>query len=247
MIKPFLIIQLRPEDIVADDEFSAMMRYGGLNSSEIHRVRIDKEPLPNVSLENYSGVILGGSPYNASDKNKSYAQRKFEIDLFNMFNIIVSKDVPYLGACYGLGILNYYLGGTVSKERYSEGVGAVTVELNDMAKTDPILEGLPRTFRAFVGHKEACQNLPNKVISLASSKTCVFQMVRVKKNIYATQFHPELDPAGLALRINAYKYAGYFPPEAAETLIAKAMEETVKIPAKILNRFVQIYSKSAYG
>ncbi len=246
-MKPFLILQLRPEDIVADDELSAIMRYGNLNPADIHRVRVDKESLSGINIKNYSGVIMGGSPFNVSDTNKSHEQRKFEIDLFKMFDTIVSKDMPYLGACYGLGILNYYLGGAVSKERYSEDVGAVTIKLNDITSTDPLLKGLPRTFRAFVGHKEACQKLPDEVISLASSETCAFQMVRVKNNIYATQFHPELDSAGLALRINIYKYAGYFPPEAAETLIAKAMEETVKIPAKILSRFVKLYGQPALG
>lgn len=245
VIKPFLILQLRPEDKVADDELAAMMRYGDLNSSVIHRVRIDKEPVPNVNLEDYSGVIMGGSPYNASDKNKSQVQHRFEIDLFKMFDTIVSKDVPYLGACYGLGILNYYLGGVVSKERYSESIGAVTVEVNDKAKADPLLEGLPKAFRAFVGHKEACQMLPQAVTPLARSQTCAVQMVRVKKNIYATQFHPELDSAGLALRINTYKYAGYFPPDSADNLIAEVMEESVIVPSKILNRFVKLYSSPA--
>ncbi|MDB5170666.1 MAG: glutamine amidotransferase [Candidatus Saccharibacteria bacterium] len=243
MMKPFLILQLRPEDIVADDELAALLRYGGLQPSGIQRVRIEKEALPKINVDDYSGIIVGGGPYNASDTRKSFRQRRFESDLFKLLDTVVDKDIPFLGACYGLGILAYYLGGTVSKERYAEDVGAVNVTLSQEAESDPLLAGLPQTFRAFVGHKEACQQLPASVTALASSEACLTQMIRVKQNIYATQFHPELDARGLALRINAYKYAGYFPPETAETLIAQALKENIVVPAKIINRFVTRYSQ----
>ena len=56
--------------------------------------------------------------------------------------------------------------------------------------------GCRATFDAFVGHKEACRVLPADAVLLASSPTCPVQMFRVRENLYATQFHPELDVAG---------------------------------------------------
>ena len=47
-------------------------------------------------------------------------------------------------------------------------------------------------------------------------------MFRIKENLYATQFHPELDAEGLVTRIDIYRHAGYFPPESAEELMADA-------------------------
>lgn len=246
MIKPFLILQLRPEDEAADNEFEAFLKAGGLDLDQTHRIRMEKESIPDdIDLSNYSGVIVGGGPSNASDPatKQSEAQKRFEAELYKLFDKMAEHDFPYLGACYGLGIFARYLGGKVSKERYAEPVGAVTINLaDDDAGTDPLTVDLPVSFRAFVGHKEACQDTPPHAVLLASSKTCPVQMVRYKQNMYATQFHPELDQYGLALRINIYRHAGYFPPEDAEELIEAAMREEITVPELIFRRFVARYS-----
>ena len=43
--------------------------------------------------------------------------------------------------------------------------------------------------------------MPPHAVVLASSATCPVQAFRVGRNLYATQFHPELDLAGLDTRI----------------------------------------------
>jgi GMP synthase (glutamine-hydrolysing) len=247
MIKPFLILQLRPEDEASDNEFEAFLKAGGLEVHDVHRVRMDKESVPNIDLADYSGVIIGGGPSNASDPEakQSPEQKRFEPELYKLFDKMVEQDFPYFGACYGLGIFARYLGGAVSKERYGEDVGAVTINLTDDATKDPMTIDLPASFRAFVGHKEACQAAPPKTALLAGSETCPVQMIRYKQNMYASQFHPELDQYGLALRINIYRHAGYFPPEDAEKLIEAAMQEDVTVPELIFKRFVARYSQVA--
>jgi GMP synthase (glutamine-hydrolysing) len=66
-------------------------------------------------------------------------------------------------------------------------------------------------------------------------------MVRFGQNIYATQFHTELDEEGIAIRINIYKNHGYFSPEDAENLIMKAKSNLVTSPGLILNKFIKNY------
>ena len=80
---------------------------------------------------------------------------------------------------------------------------------------------MPAEFDAFVGHKEACRVLPPSAVLLATSAACPVQMFRVKQNLYATQFHPELDLPGLLTRVRVYQHAGYFPPEELDELIAR--------------------------
>jgi GMP synthase (glutamine-hydrolysing) len=243
-MKKFLIIQLRPEDEAADDEFRAFLQLGGLDESQVHRIRIEKTGVPeDINLDDYSGVKVGGGPSNVSDpdEKKSEEQKKFEADLYKLLDEIVQKDIPFLGACYGVGILSSHQGACVSKEKYGEDVGAVTVKVNEEGKKDDLLKGLPEEFRAFVGHKEACQGVPESGVLLASSDTCPVQMYRVKNNVYATQFHPELDVEGIITRVKVYKNAGYFPPEDAQKIIDEAKEENVTVPEQILKRFVQKY------
>ncbi len=243
MARPFLILQLRPEDEASDDELQAFLKFGGLRSADIRRVRMEQAGVPDITLSDYAAIIMGGGPSNVSDdeKSKSPQQKRFEKDLQGLLDQVTATDFPYLGACYGLGILAQHLGGTVSKERYSEEVGAITVNLTDDASNDPLTKGLPRNFQAFGGHKEACQDVPPGATLLGSSANCPVQMIRYKRNIYGVQFHTELDRAGLALRINIYKDAGYFPPEDAEKLIKAAQFENVTTPEKILKRFVARY------
>jgi len=245
-VKPFLILQLRPVDAAADDEFEAFLKYGGLKEEEVRRVRMEKEGVPEIDLSEYSGIIEGGGPSNVSDplEKKSKSQLRFERELIPLYDKIFQEDFPFFGACYGIGSLANYTGTTVSREKYAEPPGAVEIILNEEAEKDPLLNDLPSRFRAFVGHKEACQELPEGATLLASSPTCPIQLIRFKENIYATQFHPELDFSGLKLRVGIYMYEGYFNPASAKELLNRNKDEKVIYPALILKNFVNQYKST---
>jgi len=68
-------------------------------------------------------------------------------------------------------------------------------------------------------------------------------MFRIRTNLYATQFHPELDADGLVTRIDIYRHAGYFPPESAEELMDNARRFTVTEPMTVLKNFVARYAR----
>ncbi len=243
-MKPFLILQSRPEEEASKGEFDAFLKYGGLEVFDVQRVRMEKIGIPDVKLENYSGIILGGGPYNMTDKDsgRDANQKRVIKDLFALLDQVVEQDFPFLGVCLGVGFLTAHGGGKVSKEEGEE-VGGVTIKINEDGIKDPILAGLPTEFQAFVGHKEGCNSLPAGAVLLASSNTCLVQMFRIKQNVYAAQFHPELDVPGIVERINIYKHAGYFPPEDAEQLIETVSKEKIEVPMEILKRFVERYTK----
>ena len=245
-MKPFLILQLRPNDKASDGEFDAFLKFSNLTSDQVVRVRMEQNGIPNVNLDDFSGVIVGGGPSNVSDteNKKSYEQKKFESSLTGLLSEVVERDFPFLGACYGFGALTSHCGGLISKEKYSEDVGGITIQLTKEAQDDELLKDFPTEFRAFGGHKEACQTAPKNAIILAKSSTCPVQLIRIKNNIYGTQFHPELDVEGIILRINIYKYAGYFPPEDAQQLIDTVTDEDIRIPMMFMKRFVEKYKIS---
>lgn len=242
-MKPFLVLQLRSHEEVAASELAAFLAYGGLREDEVVRVRMEQDALPTVDLDAYAGILVGGGPWNVSDttEKKDARQQEAEAWLRELLHRVVAADFPYLGACYGLGALTDAVDATMSKEQFGEAPGATTIELTDEGVRDPLLAELPRTFRAFVGHKEACQALPAGAVWLAKSTICPMQMYRIGKNVYALQFHPELDVDGLCVRIDAYRLLGYFPPEEAEAVKARARQETITEPMKILSTFVKRY------
>jgi len=242
MPKPFLIIQLRPEDETADNEFESIKFYGGLTENDVIRVRAEVSGLPALDLNDYTAIIVGGSPFNISEAEdqKSTIQRQVETDFFELFDAIVDRDFPFLGCCSGNGLLGSYCGATISR-KYGEPVGGANIELTEEGRNDPLLEGLPDSFRVLLGHKEACDVLPPGCALLATNESCPVQMFRLKKNIYATQFHPEGDAEGFIVRIHAYKHYGYFPPESAQQLIEAVEDEHVPEAQSLLRRFVDLY------
>jgi GMP synthase (glutamine-hydrolysing) len=243
-MKPFLVLQLRPETEASDNELEAILSKAGLRCSGARRIRLDQESIPaGLELDSYAGVIIGGGPGCVSDleDQKSPIEKRIETAVLDMMPSITEADFPFLGCCYGIGILARHLGGRVSKDRYSEEVGAVKCHLTSDGRMDPLLKELPATFQAFVGHKEALQELPDGCAHLLSSQPCPYQMIRYKTNVYATQFHPEADGDVFELRIRMYKDNGYFAPDDADKLITACREEDVHIPERILKNFVEAY------
>ncbi len=127
--RPFLILQLRPEADASDDEYHAFLDKGGLDAAQTHRICLDKQDLPpGLSLDNYAGVIVGGGPGCVSDDPaaKSAIDQRIETAVLGLMPEITERDIPFMGCCYGIGILAHHLGGTVDKSRYSEPVGTST-------------------------------------------------------------------------------------------------------------------------
>ncbi|MBU2992730.1 glutamine amidotransferase [Octadecabacter sp. 1_MG-2023] len=243
MTKPFLILQLRPEAEASDDEYAAFLRFGGLAASDTHRIRLERDDLPDLDVTDYAGVIVGGGPGCVSDapEDKTELDARAEAACLSLMPQITEMDHPFMGCCYGIGILAHHLGAEVSKAQYGEPVSAVTCTQTAHGEVDAMLQGLPQQFDAFVGHKEAVQHLPDGAVQLLSGDTCPFQMIRYKSNVYATQFHPEADGHGFATRIRIYKDKGYFPPEDAQALTDMVHSADVTAPPAILRNFVERY------
>lgn len=242
-MKPFLLLSSRAEDIAADDEYAAFLRDCGLAPRRLVRVRMEEGPLPRIELDDYAGIFLGGGPFNSSDPEeiKSTAQVRVEREVSALLDEVVARDFPFMGACYGVGTLGVHQGGIVDRQ-YAEPIGPTAITLTDAGRADPVLAGLPPVFEAYVGHKEACSVLPPTATLLAASPRCPVQMFRVKQNLYATQFHPELDRAGIITRVRVYQHYGYFPPEETEELIARLNGTHVTHPPRILANFTALYS-----
>jgi GMP synthase (glutamine-hydrolysing) len=247
-VQPILLLSIRADDAAADNEYESFLSLAGLEERDLRRCRLEQRALEGVDLGEWSGIWVGGGPFNYSDpaEAKSPVQLRVEADLSRLLDMVVAADFPFLGACYGVGALGSHQGGVIGR-RYGEAVGLVRVTLTAEGRQDPLLRRLPDAFDAFTGHKEAVSDLPGHVVVLASSPTCPVQVFRVGSNVYATQFHPELDAVGMCTRIDVYKHAGYFPPDQAEELKALAQRSDVQHPPAILREFVRRYGPDRVG
>jgi GMP synthase (glutamine-hydrolysing) len=242
-VRPFLLLASRAEDEAADDEYAAFLRLTGLEEAQLRRIRMEAGPLPALDLDDFSGILLGGGPFNSSDppEAKTRTQHRVEAELRSLLDEVVGRDLPFFGACYGIGTLGVHQGGVVDRT-FGEPVSCVSIELTAAGREDPVLAGLPGVFDALVGHKEACRVLPPSAVLLATSAACPVQMFRVGSNVYATQFHPELDVPGVVTRARVYQHAGYFPPTELDELIARLRTAVVSEPGRMLANFVTRYA-----
>lgn len=243
-MKPFVLLATRAEDGPADEEYELFLRYAGLEERDLRRVRLEAGPMPDLELDDLSGIFVGGGPFNASDppERKSAVQHRVEAEFQSLLARVVPEDFPFLGACYGIGTVGAYLGATIDRA-YPEPISVVTVSLTDAGAADPLLRGMPREFDAFVGHKEAISALPAPAVLLAGSAGCPVQMFRVGSNVYATQFHPELDVDGITTRIHAYADFGYFAADELDLTLAAVRRAAVSHPSQVLRTFVERYAR----
>ena len=243
-MRPFLFLGTRAEDDVAQQEYDAVLAGSGLRPEELVRIRLEQRPLGPVDLADWSGIVLGGGPFNVSDPDevKPPAQRRAEAELRGLAERVVAADFPFLGACYGIGVLGSLAGGLVDRT-YGEPIGALPVRLTAAGQADPLLGALPPVFDAYLGHKEAVARLPEGAVLLASTDTCPVHAFRLGRHVYATQFHPELDATALCDRVDAYAGHGYYEPPEREALKAAAREAMVTEPVRLLARFVELYAR----
>ena len=247
-VEPFLLLSIRADDAAADNEYESFLSLAGLGEGDLRRIRLDRRALGDIDLRDWSGIWVGGGPFNYTDpdEKKSPVQRRVEADLSRVLDDVAGADFPFLGACYGVGALGRHQGAVLDR-RYGEPVGTVRVMLTEAGRRDPVLGELPAEFDAFTGHKEAISELPGHAVLLASSAACAVQAFRVGANVYATQFHPELDAAGMSTRVDVYKHAGYFHPSEADEIKAQAWRSEISDPPEILRAFVRRYGRDRVG
>lgn len=245
-MKPFLVIQLRPEADVADDEYTAILQRARLAADDTCRIRLDRQTLADdLDLQAYSGVIVGGGPGCVSDPpdRKTPLEARMEAQILALMPRIAESGTAFLGCCYGIGILGRFLGAPVSQDHFGEAVGPILCHRRPEAAVEPLLDGVPDKITALVGHKEALDALPRGAVHLLEGARCPIQMLRYGDRIYATQFHPEADGANFALRIAVYKNKGYFPPDRAAALTAACADVRTDASGRILANFVRRFAR----
>ncbi|WP_022918672.1 glutamine amidotransferase [Ruania albidiflava] len=247
MTRPLCFLASRAEPAAADAEYASVLTHTGLGAEQLVRVRLEQGERPGALTE-YAGLILGGSPFTVStpEADKSSIQRDVEHALAELLDEVVAQDVPFLGLCYGIGVVGRWGGGVVDG-RHAEDTAAVTISLTDEGLTDPLLVGMPAQFQAYVGHKEACTELPPGAVVLATSSACPVQMYRFAPRAYVTQFHPEMDAEAVRLRIEVYAHAGYFPPDEVAEVIERTARADVAPAHRVLRAFADLAAAAPPG
>ena len=143
--------------------------------AEVHPYTLS---LDKIKAMNPKGIIFTGGP------NSVYAEESPRCG-----KDLLELGIPILGICYGSQLMSYLLGGTVETAPVSE-YGRTEVDVD----TSSVLFGdvSPRTI-CWMSHTDYIAKAPEGFKVVATTPVCpVAAMECPEKQLYATQFHPEV-------------------------------------------------------
>ena len=138
-----------------------------------------RTPLEKIREMNPKGIILTGGPNSCYEEGApTYSKELFEL------------GVPVLGLCYGAQLMNYILGGKVSKAPVRE---YGKIELMVDGSKDKLFKGVPEKSIVWMSHNDYISEAAPGFKILAHTADCPVAVDGdEEKKLYAIQFHPEV-------------------------------------------------------
>jgi GMP synthase (glutamine-hydrolysing) len=139
-------------------------------------------PLERIRALEPAGIVLSGGPSSVYDKGAPKPDPG-----------VLDLDVPYLGICYGMGLLAHAAGGHIAQSDHRE-YGRAALTLSDGLEADPLLEGIPTDAgQVWMSHGDRLEELPEGWKAVARSDNSPYAAIcSADGRRYALQFHPEV-------------------------------------------------------
>jgi|TARA_Y100000310_G_scaffold327807_1_gene394731 GMP synthase (glutamine-hydrolysing) len=132
----------------------------------------------DIKTKNLEGIIISGGQFSVYDEESPLYSK----DILNL-------DVPVLGICYGQQSIAHLLGGKVTPTKNRE-YGETNVLLS---RENQLFKNISDSeFKVWMSHGDIVQEVPEGFDVLARTSNGHIASIK-KDNIYAVQFHPEVD------------------------------------------------------
>jgi GMP synthase (glutamine-hydrolysing) len=159
-------------------------QYNQLIARRVRECNVYCEVLPyNTSLERIQalqpkGIIFTGGPASVYEKDSPTIDKG-----------IFELGIPVLGICYGAQLMNYLLGGKVSKAPVRE-YGKTEVTVNHDSK---LFKDVSKNTICWMSHTDYIEKFAEGFAVSARSESCpVAAFEKASENLYGVQFHPEV-------------------------------------------------------
>ncbi len=134
------------------------------------------ENLADIGKPN--AIILSGGPSSTSDEDAP------DID----FDILKSYNVPVLGVCYGMQLLNIKFGGSVKSSNHREYGQASLFPV----ATEGLYDGISEESQVWMSHSDTVDNLPENCTVIAKNQHGTPVSLKWGESFYGIQYHPEV-------------------------------------------------------
>lgn len=160
-------------------------QYSQLIARRVREAKVYCEIVPynydieKIKAKNPQGIIFSGGPKSSYADNAPKADTK-----------IFDLGVPILGICYGGQFTTLHFGGKVSKADTRE-YGRIELDILD---DSGLFKNINTKTLCWMSHTDYIEEAPETFTITAKSDTCpVAAMKNEEKQIYAVQFHPEVE------------------------------------------------------
>ena len=136
-------------------------------------------PLKEIQKLEPEGIILAGGPASVDQESAPRMEEE-----------ILRLPVPFLGICYGMGIINLSAGGEAARaERREYGPAELTIDDN----SDLFRGFTGADARVWMSHGDRMVSLPEGWSILAHSRNSpIAAFADNKRRLFGVQFHPEV-------------------------------------------------------
>lgn len=143
------------------------------------------EDFPNIGKP--GAIILSGGPKSTSEPDAP------DLD----FEALCAFNVPVLGVCYGMQLLNLKFGGTVKASNHREyGPAGLFPKASE-----GLYEGITAGSQVWMSHSDTVENLPACATVLAANQHGTPVSLQWEDRFFGIQFHPEVTHSHQGLRI----------------------------------------------
>jgi GMP synthase (glutamine-hydrolysing) len=208
---------------------------------QIDRVNFSRQPEAQPSLDGYEGLVVLGGPMGVHDTDK-YPHLSLETKLIES---AVQKKTPVLGICLGAQLIASALGARVYSNEIKE-IGWYDLAPTLNARDDPLFRHMERTEKVFQWHGDTFE-LPRGGVHLASSPLCSNQAFRYRNNVYALQFHLEIDVSTIDTWLNVLENRreianlnGAIDPNSIRDETPQRMERLTELSHLVFGEFIKL-------
>ncbi len=136
------------------------------------------QPENLTNIGNPGAIILSGGPSSTSDQDAP------DID----FNLLKSYNVPVLGVCYGMQLLNIKFGGTVKSSNHREYGQASLFPV----ECQGLYHDISSESQVWMSHSDTVDQLAENCQVIAKNQHNTPVSLKWENHFYGIQFHPEV-------------------------------------------------------